>query len=353
LRILPYFFRHYNNLVDHFFIFDNGSIDGTLEYLAKHPRTTVRHFVTEANSFGLTEIRLSNHIWRDSIGKADWVIMADLDEHIFHQDLRAYLAECCAAGVTALQSIGYEMVSDHFPSADVKLIDELRYGARSLGHDKFCIFDPASISATNFGPGRHTARPTGHVVWPDRAAIRMFHYKKLGADYFVIRHQELSAGLGSHDRLAGYGHHYLWPRDRMLQEFQELLSQARLVPGLGGDEGLEEAETDIERVIAESGLLDRAFYLSQYPDVARASIDPIRHFCIHGWREGRKPNAYFDTAWYTAQQACDGNPLLHYIREGEAADLPPSPCFDPAHYRQTHGLRPGEPALRHRLAAGG
>jgi hypothetical protein len=351
LSILPYFFRHYDSVVDHFFIYDNGSTDGSLAYLAAHPRTTVRHFDTQAESFGITEIRLSNQIWQQSIGKADWVVIADIDEHLSHRDLRGYFAQCRAAGVTALRSVGYDMVAPAFPPADVTLVDAIRCGARSLGYDKLCAFNPSAVTATHFGPGRHTAQPVGRVVWPSTDSVRMLHYKKLGAEYFVNRNQELRLGLGRHDILAGYGQHYLWPPARMLEEFNDLLKHARLLPGLGDNEWDAMSEADIERLIAETGLVDRPFYLTRYTDVARASIDPVRHYCAHGWREGRHPNRYFDTAWYIARQRCAGNPLLHYIREGEAADLPPSLEFDPARYRQMHGLPAGQSALRHCLTA--
>ena len=39
--MLPFFYRHYESLVDHFFVFDNGSTDGSLDILRAHPRTTV------------------------------------------------------------------------------------------------------------------------------------------------------------------------------------------------------------------------------------------------------------------------------------------------------------------------
>jgi len=347
--MLPYFFRHYENLIDHFYFYDNGSVDGTIRYLSLHPRTTIRSFVTDSESFGLTEIRLSNRIWRDSVGVADWVVVVDIDEHIFHADLRAYLTQCRHAGVTALRSIGYDMVADVFPPPDVTLTEHVTLGARSLGYDKFCIFDPASITETGFGPGRHTASPTGHVVWPRVDVLRMLHYKKLGAAYVIARHQELSRGLGRHDRLAGYGDHYLWSPDRTRRDVEALRARARPVPGLGGDEGAEASEAAIERLVAETGLVDRSYYLEHYPDVARARIDPVRHFCLHGWREGRKPNPYFDTAWYSVQHDCPGNPLLHYILQGEAAGALPSPSFDPMQYRQIHGLSQDQSALRHCL----
>jgi glycosyltransferase involved in cell wall biosynthesis len=41
------------------------------------------------------------------------------------------------------------------------------------------------------------------------------------------------------------------------------------------------------RALEADGLFDPAFYLESHPDVARAGIDPRRHYVLHGAREGR------------------------------------------------------------------
>ena len=51
-------------------------------------------------------------------------------------------------------------------------------------------------------------------------------------------------------------------------------------------------------------------------------VDPFRHFQTIGWKEGRDPNALFDTsgylATYTDVAAADINPLDHYTSFGLA-----------------------------------
>ena len=44
------------------------------------------------------------------------------------------------------------------------------------------------------------------------------------------------------------------------------------------------------KVLNKSGLFDRDYYLTQYPDIADAKIDPIRHYLEFGVREMRKPS---------------------------------------------------------------
>jgi glycosyltransferase involved in cell wall biosynthesis len=44
------------------------------------------------------------------------------------------------------------------------------------------------------------------------------------------------------------------------------------------------------KIIKEYNLLDGNQYLQRYPDVARAQIDPVVHYVLYGFKEGRTPN---------------------------------------------------------------
>lgn len=72
--------------------------------------------------------------------------------------------------------------------------------------------------------------------------------------------------------------------------------------------------------ITESGLFDAKWYLTTYPDVAEAKIDPLTHFCETGWREGRDPGPDFATSAYLKANSdvarMGVNPLLHYTEFG-------------------------------------
>jgi len=107
-----------------------------------------------------------------------------------------------------------------------------------------------------------------------------------------------------------------------------------------------------EFIIATSGLFDVSLYVIESPDVREAGNDPVEHFCLYGWREGRRPNLYFDPLWYQDRYlpGSDQNPLAHYVRTGEAMGFRPISYFDPIWYTQAYGLERGASALAHYLA---
>ena len=109
-----------------------------------------------------------------------------------------------------------------------------------------------------------------------------------------------------------------------------------------------------EEIVTTSGLLDNNYYLINGTDVHEAELKPSSHFCKFGWREGRKPNIYFDSLWYIETNPnvsrLDINPLVHYIIEGEDAGRRPIVYFDPLWYRQKYGVRDRTNALAHYLS---
>jgi hypothetical protein len=83
-------------------------------------------------------------------------------------------------------------------------------------------------------------------------------------------------------------------------------------------------------------LFDRSYYLAHNPDVARAGVDPLRHYLFHGAYEGRNPHPLFDSRYYLAQNpdVVRGrvNPLVHYLIRGAFEGRDPHPCFDTSYY---------------------
>jgi hypothetical protein len=83
------------------------------------------------------------------------------------------------------------------------------------------------------------------------------------------------------------------------------------------------------RIDAASLLFDSEWYRETYPDVAAASLDPVKHYFDSGFREGRNPNRYFDTNWYVSNNpdvaAAGQNPFLHYLLYGAMEGRQPGP----------------------------
>jgi hypothetical protein len=97
---------------------------------------------------------------------------------------------------------------------------------------------------------------------------------------------------------------------------QQLLDQ---IPGIASRDARAKQRRNIE-AIQGSSLFDAEWYLRIYPDVAAAGVDPVQHYIVTGWKEGRDPGPDFNSSGYIKANkdvANSGmNPLLHYIEFG-------------------------------------
>ena len=222
---LEWLFRHYDPIVERYVIFDDGSTDGSLNLLRRHPRVDVRPFVrSHRDSFVLSELDLFNNCWKESRGgngqaPADWVIVSSVDEHLVHADLAGYLCDCQATGVTVIPALGFQMFTETFPDASERLCETRTAGVPDEYDCKLTLFSPTAIQEINYEAGGHVAAPVGRVRAPccDRLVLR--HYQLLGIDYTLARYAELRSGLGPIDRARQWGAHYEQSRGELEQRW--------------------------------------------------------------------------------------------------------------------------------------
>jgi hypothetical protein len=170
-------------------------------------------------SFALSEQSFSNQCWKQSRGVADWVIVIDVDEHLFHPFGRSYLSHCSAVGVTVIPALGFQMISEDEPPPDAYLCMDYPIGAPWEPLMKIGIFNPNVIAETNFSLGRHRSDPTGEVCFPAADELLLFHFKYMGFERTHRRHLQLRTGLGARDIHEGWGHKYLWTAEELRKDW--------------------------------------------------------------------------------------------------------------------------------------
>ncbi len=228
--LIPFFLRHYEPLVDRIVIYDDGSTDRSLELLRASAKVEIRPLMRTTESYIDAHQTLFETCWQESRGQADWVCLVDMDEFLFHPEWHGYLAAQQDAGVTTVQALGYDMVSESFPPAGTDLATALTRGQRDLLLDKTCIFAPDAIEQINYGAGRHRCSPTGRVVLPAQYRMQLRHYKNLGFDYLLARMHALAGRVSASDNARGWSGQYLREDDSIRTHFQKQLMQAETIP---------------------------------------------------------------------------------------------------------------------------
>ena len=234
--ILPFMLRHYEPWVDRFVIFDSDSTDGSVELLRRHPKVEVRRFVWGfPDSLVLSLQQLTEECWKESRGQADWVIVAETDEFLYHPDMPGYLRRCRKKGVTCIPALGYEMVCEQFPRPDALLAQAVRRGVPHYMMSKLRLFDPNQVEATHFGLGGHVAEPTGSIVYPKRDELLLLHYKSLGYDYLLRRNAMMESTRRARDRANNWSHHYQKAEVEVAAQVRQLIEASVDAVALGDD----------------------------------------------------------------------------------------------------------------------
>jgi len=257
--LLPHLFRYYS-FADKIFIYDNGSNDNSKTLVEAEPRAELINFDTSGGMNTEVQTQLKNSVWKESKGIADFVIVIDTDEFIYHSDLLAALQEMKAYGATILKPRGYQMIGDETPDADQILTECITRGARSYQFDKCVLFDPNAITEINYSVGAHSCEPEGNIIYHRTPGWKLLHYKYLSFEYVHQRNHILAKRRSELNRSMGYGHHYVMSED----DLRELMSSFR---GRAETVVKRESELDIETL---SALYRQALVFLQQKEYAKA-----------------------------------------------------------------------------------
>jgi len=206
-QILPFFLGYYGSFAEKIVVYDNQSSDKSAKIIDAHPKTKRIVFDTGGQyvESRLTEIR--NTMWRGSRGKADWAMVVDMDEFLYHPRLLDFLKSYKMMGVTLPKIDGYEMASPVFPKPGTNLFTHCKTGFPSEFYSKRACFSPY-IDMT-FGPGSHKFLAKGQVVESRNADIKLLHYQYLGWEFFEAKRAGRWKRQSDENTKHGWGIHYI------------------------------------------------------------------------------------------------------------------------------------------------
>ncbi len=230
-KILPFMLDHYKSFVDQFFVYDNYSTDSSTEVLLKHKNVKILKFDT-GNSFNdLVHIKIKNRCWKKSRGKADYVIVCDADEFLFHPNMEEFLLQSQKEKISFFNPIGYDMYSDSFPEhqREVLITTQVRNGVPDRNYNKSIIFDPHRIVEINYTAGAHFCYPWGIVRTKEDNQLLLLHYKNLGVDYVLNRCNMYRHRLSDANMERSYGAQYLQEDQKITQEIESKINESKPV----------------------------------------------------------------------------------------------------------------------------
>ena len=229
-KMLPFMFQYYDQFVDHYTIYDNYSDDNSESIIRSHKNADIVKYQTDGFN-DEQHAKIKNQCWKQSRGKADWVVVCDIDEFIFHKDLSEKILSLKAKRYTLVKPFGYNMFSKDYPEycPEKNLTDLVRNGVSAPIYDKCIFFDPHAIVEINYDPGAHVCNPLGRVKTHRQEDIKLLHYKNIGLEYILARTRIYAARLSKTNTEKKYGEEYLKKEWSIVAEFNEGISNSTTI----------------------------------------------------------------------------------------------------------------------------
>jgi glycosyltransferase involved in cell wall biosynthesis len=224
-KIMPFFLNYYSGFCSKITIFDNYSTDGTIEIIKKFAETFPIDLIMYDTNNTLNDsvyLEIKNNCWKKS--EADYVIVVDSDEFIYHENIKKFLLD---NPKPIYKPKGYDMVSDTFPKGTDIL--QIKTGRYSCNYSKLALFSPKHVQEINYNLGCHTANPTligycNEVL--EEQELKLLHYKNLSFDYRINKHQEYVKRFSDFNKNTGSGIHYFFDENQQREEFLNLKNDA-------------------------------------------------------------------------------------------------------------------------------
>ena len=222
--VLPFAVDYWRRYADHVTVFDNGSTDGSIEFMQQHSDLiTIEHWETNNQINDKMLLDAKNNMWKRARGSADLVVVADIDEMLIPvgNELQRMLDE----GYTVCTPRWFAMMSDEVPThEDGKLLHEIRpYAIQSPG--KVIVFDPNKIDNVNYDPGAHQCRPEGFVQWFDGGIYCLHTDHNFSLEHKIERYRQMNARQSAINRQKGWGIHYGFSAEHLTKWWGEAWQQ--------------------------------------------------------------------------------------------------------------------------------
>jgi hypothetical protein len=184
-EILPYFLRHYGSFAERIFVWEDQSTDGTRQLLEAQSKVSVFN----CEQHGIQDIWWVQALWPqyETLSRdADWIIVVDADEFVYHPQLLEVLQREKEAGTQLIHAQGFTMLADKTPTTNGQIYDEIQRGVPDRWSGKWIVHSPDIH--IRFQSGRH-GKPKYEAGVKARAhtGIRILHYRWLGPQYFQQR----------------------------------------------------------------------------------------------------------------------------------------------------------------------
>lgn len=226
-KIIPFFLNHYQKFADKIIVYDNESTDSSRELYAK-----AGCYVNVWNSGGKIHdgayLEIKQNAYKQSRGIADWVMVVDNDEFIYHPDLIEILKFYDEIKVNFPKIEGFDMVSETFPVSGIPITDQVKLGVQMNHLSKRAVFKPHLDMQWSVGCHPDDRIKVAKTIESEKAEIKLLHYKLLSNQYVKDRYAYYRTRLSHFNLMNQLGNHYLQKDEELDRQWNDFYMPNRV-----------------------------------------------------------------------------------------------------------------------------
>jgi glycosyltransferase involved in cell wall biosynthesis len=218
--------NHYKQFCSHITIFDNFSDDKTRD-IAYDLGCDVQLFGKKGSLDDGEYVEIKNNCWKKS--DADYIIVCDDDEILYHPQIESVFEAAKEAGVTIFKTQGFSIHSEEMPK---KSWTEFQNGVLDDNYSKSVIFSPA-LKEIGYIYGCHESRPQGRLVY-SQEKLWLLHYRSMGGvERLIQRHKQYVERFSPINLKWKLGIHYTESEDLKRKQWKESLEKSVPLSSVG------------------------------------------------------------------------------------------------------------------------
>lgn len=230
MDILPFVRKYWERISADVIVYDNGSTDGSLEYLSDIPYVTIRHFVSDGHN-DIIHKNVKEQAYLEYKNDYDIIIITDMDEVFFFDDFKAVSEAFIDGGYNILMTPIISLCEDFKPPySEDKYLHQLchKFYRQRMNHmkgfddfSKLSIFNTKVTNKVEMSVGQHYVKTSPDMkIMLSNNGFNLHIDKGFGLDYKYKVRQRMYANLSDTNKRYGMAIEYADSYEKLEREYK-------------------------------------------------------------------------------------------------------------------------------------
>ena len=230
MDILPFVRKYWERISADVIVYDNGSTDGSLEYLSDIPYVTIKHFDSDGHN-DIIHKNVKEQAYLEYKNDYDIIIITDMDEVFFFDDFKAVSEAFIDGGYNVLMTPIISLCEDFKPPySEDKYLHQLchKFYRQRMNHmkgfddfSKLSIFNTKVTDKVEMSVGQHYVKTLPNMtIMLSNNDFNLHVDKGFGLDYKYKVRQRMYANLSDTNKRYGMAIEYADSYEKLEREYK-------------------------------------------------------------------------------------------------------------------------------------